>query len=273
MQEKIGTCPVVVAGAPALDAIRKGLEGEHDPVELIPGDPDKPVLSFDGFQYKDFPEGTIDSQLFKGLTVVRGGEYMSLVGCVHMGGQSFVDKYAQKVIDKLASLGKDIVYLHNEGYALVHVAAKERGIPVPFNYMHLFEYLRNYLRDHQGSITKLGKKVAYQPNCATRWLPEQDALLDEIFELIGAERQARQYERLDALCCTLPIVKAIKDVSLDVQQKNIKDAIDCGADALVTICPMCDLMLRRPTSQHGLPKIFVTDLCRIALGEKSWPDA
>jgi hypothetical protein len=32
-------------------------------------------------------------------------------------------------------------------------------------------------------------------------------------------------------------------------------------------------VLRRPTSKLGLPKIFITDLCRIALGEKPWPDA
>ncbi|MDY6880801.1 MAG: (Fe-S)-binding protein [Desulfatiglans sp.] len=273
MQEKIGTCPVVVAGAPMLDTIRKGFEEGADPEEMIPGDPDKPVLSLDSFHYKEFPEGTLDSELFKGLTIVRGGRYMSLVGCVHMGGQSFVDKYAKQVIDKLADLGKDIIYMHNEGYALAHVAAKERGIPVPFKYTHLFEYLGDYLRDHQDDVTKLGKKVAYQANCASRWLPEQDAMLDEIFKLIGVERQARQHEGLDALCCTLPIIRTMKEVSLDVQEKNIKDAVECGADALLTICPMCNLMLKRPTAHHGLPKIFITDLCRMALGEKPWPEA
>ena len=46
----------------------------------------------------------------------------------------------------------------------------------------------------------------------------------------------------------------------------------CGADAIITSCPMCDGVLRRPSSQFGLPKIFITDLCRIALGEKPWPE-
>jgi len=192
MQEKIGTCPIVVAGKPVLDEMAKGLDGRGEPSQLIQGDADKPVLSFDSFEFRQFPEGTLESMLFKGMTVVRGSEYMSLVGCVHMGGESFVEKYAQNVIDKLASLGKEIVYFHNEGFILVHLRAKEYGITVPFKYMHLFEYLRNYLRDHQSSITKLGKKVAYQANCATRWLPEQDAFLDEVFDLIGVERPPRR---------------------------------------------------------------------------------
>ena len=273
MQEKIGTCPIAEVGKPVLDEMAKGLEGRGEPSELIEGDPDKPVLSFDMFEFRQFPEGILESMLFKGMPVVRGSEYMSLVGCVHMGGVSFVEKYIQKVIDKLASLGKEIVYLHNEGFILAHLRAKEYGISVPFKYMHLFEYLRNYLRNHQGNITKLGKKVAYQANCATRWLPEQDAFLDEIFELIGVERPSRQYERLNAVCCTGPIIYTNRELAVDIQEKNVNDAIECGADALITICPICDAVMRRPTSRLGLPKIFITDLCRIALGEKSWPDA
>jgi ferredoxin len=109
MQEKIGTCPIAVVGKPVLDEMAKGLEGRGEPSQLVEGDPDKPVLSFDAFQFGQFPEGTLDSMLFKGMTVVRGSEYMSLVGSVHMGGESFSEKYAQNVIDKLACLGKDIL--------------------------------------------------------------------------------------------------------------------------------------------------------------------
>ena len=272
MQEKIGTSPIVAVGKPALEELAKGLEGRGDPRQLIPGDPDKPALSFDAFQFEQFPEGTLDSQLFKGMTVVRGGEYMSLAGCVHMGGESFVKKYGQGVLDKLASLGKDIVYMHNEGFVLANIKAKEHSFNVPFKYMHLFEYLRNYLRDHKDSVTKLGKKVAYQANCATRWIPEHDVFLDEIFELVGVERPPRQYERLNAVCCTAPIIYTNRELAVDIQKNNFEDAIQCGADAIITSCPICDRVLRRPSSQFGLPKIFITDLCRIALGEKPWPE-
>jgi Fe-S oxidoreductase len=272
MQEKIGTCPIVTVGKPVLDAMAKGLEGQGEPAQLIEGDPDKPVLSFDGFEFKMFPAGTLESALFKGMTVVRGGEYMSLVGLVHMGGESFSEKYAQNVIDKLASLGKDIVYIHNEGYILAHVKAKELGINVPYKYMHLFEYLRDYLSNNTNSITRLGKKIAYQANCGTRWIPEQNPILEEIFQLVGVEQVPRQYEGVNALCCTGPIINTDRELAIDIQEKNVKDAMDSGADAMITICPVCNAVLRRPTSRLGLPKIFITDLCRMALGELSWPE-
>jgi len=139
--------------------------------------------------------------------------------------------------------------------------------------MHLFEYLRNYLRDHKNKVTRLNKKVAYQANCATRWMHEYDAFLDEIFQLIGVERPSRQYERLNALCCSAPVIYNNRELAVDIQKKNFEDAIACGADAIITSCPICDRVLRRPSSQFGLPKIFITDLCRIALGEKPWPEA
>ena len=272
MQEKIGTCPIVVVGKPARDALVRAFEKGEDPEQLIPGDPEKPVLSFDSFQFNQFPEGTLDSQLFKGMTVVRGGQYASLAGYVHMGGASFVEKYGQRVLDKLAKLGKDIVYLHNEGFVLAHIKAKEYGFSVPFKYAHLFEYLRDYLRGHKDNIAKLGKKVAYQANCGSRWIPEYEAHLNEVFELVGVERPNRKYERLDAVCCTAPLIYTNRKLAVDIQKSNFEDAIASGAEAIITSCPICYGVFRRPSAQFNLPSIFITDLCRIALGEKPWPD-
>jgi Fe-S oxidoreductase len=272
MQEKIGTCPIAVVGKPACEALVRAFEEGEDPEQLIPGNPDKPALSLDAFRFDEFPEGTFDSQLFKGLTIVRGGEYASLSGYVHMGGESLIGKYGQRVLNNLAKLGKDIVYIHNEGFVLAHVRAKEYGFQVPFKYVHLFEYLRNYLRAHENNITKLGKKVAYHANCATRWIPEYDAFLDEVFELIGVERPSRKYERANAVCCTAPLIYVNRELAVDIQKKNFEDAIACGADAIITSCPVCNRVFRRPSLQFGLPNIFITDLCRIALGEKPWPD-
>jgi Fe-S oxidoreductase len=271
MQEKIGTSPIVVVGKLACEVLVRGFEQGEDLAQLIPGDPGRPGLSLDSFRFEDFPEGTFDSQLFNGLTIVRGGQYASLVGYVHMGGASLVERYGQRVLDNLAKLGKDIVYIHNEGFVLAHVKAKENGFRVPFKYMRLFEYLRNYLRAHKKNITRLGKKVAYQANCATRWIPEYDAFLDEVFKLVGVERPNRKYEQVNAVCCTAPLIYVNRELAVDIQKKNFEDAIVCGADAIITSCPICYGVFRRPSSHFKLPSIFITDLCRIALGEKLWP--
>jgi Fe-S oxidoreductase len=271
MQEKIGTSRIAVNGKAWIEGVPRAFEGGNGDSELIEGDPDKPVLSFDSFQYNQFPEGTIESKMFKGMTVVRGRKYASLVGMVHMGGESLAEKYGQQVIDGLAALGKDIVYLHNEGYILAHIKAKELGFNVPYKYMHLFEYMRDYLKNSPNEITRLNKKVAYQPNCAVRWLREQDAWVNEVFQLIGAERVSRQYDGVNALCCSAPAIGVNKELAIHIQTDNVQDAMDNGAEALITMCPICDAVMRRSTTKAGLPKIFITDLVRIALGEIPWP--
>jgi Fe-S oxidoreductase len=272
MQEKMGTSPIAVVGRPVLEAFARAFEGQEDSGHILPGRSDRPALSLDSFHIEDFPPGTFDSQLFAGMTIVRGEEYASLVGFVHMGGESLVEKYGQRVLDRLAALNRDIVYIHNEGFVLADVKARECGFNVGFKYMHLFEYLRNYLRDHQDQVTKLDKKVAYHANCGTRWIPEHDAFLDEVLELVGVTRPVRQYERLNALCCSAPLIYTNRELAVDIQKRNFEDAMACGADAIITSCPVCDRVLRRPSAGFGLPKIFITDLCRMALGEKPWPD-
>lgn len=240
------------------------------PTEVVPGDPAKPALSICTME-RYLPEGMLDGQLFHEMTFVKGGDYYCLIGWEHYGKESPIEKYAQRFIDNLASLNKDIIFLHDDCYAMVHAKVIDYNIKVPFKYMHIFEYLRNYLNEHRRSITKLGKKIAYQQPCASRYTPEKSAFLDEIFELIGVERPPRKYERQTALCCTAPIIGSRLDMAVEFQEKNVRDAIECGADALVTLCPVCDRVMRRPTGRLGLTKIYITDLCRIALGERQWP--
>ena len=271
MQEKVGTGPIVTGFKPFIDSVIRTFEKGSRDVQVIEGDPGKPALSFDSFPFTQFPEGTLQSRMFKGMTVVRGRKYVSLVGMAHMGGASLAEKYGQKVIDAFAELGRDIVYIHNEGYILAHISAKELGIEVPYRYMHLFEYLREYLGNNQNDITKLNRRVAYQPNCAVRWLPEQSVWLDEIFGLIGVKRVSRKYEGVDALCCGGPALLVNRELGLKIQADNIQDALDNDAEALITICPMCDMVMKGETAKAGLPQIFVTDLCRMALGEVVWP--
>ncbi len=270
MQEKSGS-PISVSFKAFTDSVKRTFEKGSTDVQVIEGDPDKPALSFDSFQFTQFPEGTLDSRMFKGMTLVRGRKYVSLVGMAHMGGESLAERYGRKVIDAFAGLGKDIVYVHNEGYILAHIKAGELGIDVPYRYMHLFEYMRDYLMNNRSDITRLSRRVAYQPNCAVRWLPRQDDWLNEIFELIGIERVSRKYEGEDALCCGGPALFVNRELAMTMQNDNIRDAIDSHAEALVTICPMCEAVLREPAAKAGLPTIFITDLCRMALGEVSWP--
>jgi ferredoxin len=259
-QERFGAFPASERDIQAMDMASMA------PSEVIEGDPGRPALSICVME-RVLPEGAVHGQLFEGLTLVKGGDYFCYTGYVHVGKESPLAQGARKFVDNLASLGREIIFLHDDCYAMAHAKAGDYGIQIPFKYMHIFEYLLNYLREHRDRIKRLGIKVAYQRPCASRFTPEKDALLDEIFELIGVQRPSRRYERGSALCCTAPIIRVFPELAQEVQAKNIDDAMNCGADAIVTLCPVCDRILRRPSEARGFPKIYITNLCRMALGE------
>jgi Fe-S oxidoreductase len=240
------------------------------PNQVVKGQPGKPVLSLCVMEVS-LPPDAIGGKMFDGLTIAKGGDYFCYVGYVHGGLETPIAENAQKFIDNIAKLGNEIVFLHDDCYAMVDAKVRDYGIKVPFKYMHILEYMRNYLRDNKSKITRLGKKVAYQRPCASRYTPAKDVFVDEIFDLIGVERPKRKYERETALCCTGAFVKVFPQLAQDTQAKNVDDAIQAGADAIITLCPMCDRVLRRPTTERNLRKIYITDLVRMALGEKQWP--
>jgi len=148
---------------------------------------------------------------------------------------------------------------------------KEYKIALPFKPIHIIEYLRDYVKEHENQIKKLNIKIAYQHPCASRYTFEKETILDELFELIGAERVNRKYDRLEALCCggiQGSMVNVSKEVEEEWKMKNLMDAKDAGAEAMVFLCPMCILGLRSRGKAQGLEPYIISNLVRLALGEK-----
>ena len=237
------------------------------PTEVIPGHLGKQVMSL--CTVGDLIPGLFEGQLFEGMTFLKGGEYFCKIGWVHAGKESPVRDGAQAVVEKLAETkAKEIIFYHDDCYAMMTAKAKEYGVDLPFKPIHIIEYLLNYLRDHKEQIKKLNMKIAYQQPCASRYTPWKDEWLDELFYLIGVERVKRKYDRMNALCCATPVVATDRERANGIKDKNIKDALDAGAEAIVFLCPICFLSLRRRTREAGLEPIPISNLCRLALGEK-----
>ena len=175
-------------------------------------------------------------------------------------------------IRNLAALGHDeIVFVHDECYSAATVVARDLGVEVPFRSIHLAEYLRDWLKEHTREVKPLGMKIAYQRPCSSRWTPEKEPLVDEVLSLIGAERVERKYDRKNALCCAFPLMVTDPQRAISFKNKNIANAIDDamahGAEALVTLCPLCYQSLAPVVSEHSLPAYTLIDLVRLSLGE------
>ncbi len=79
----------------------------------------------------------------------------------------------------------------------------------------------------------------------------------------------RTYQDENALCCA-EILRSVSGYKLadDVQQRNIDDMLQVGAEYCVFNCPACQTSLSEKVTKKGIKPIHLIDLCKMAIGEK-----
>lgn len=101
--------------------------------------------------------------------------------------------------------------------------------------------------------------------------PEFPTILERLIKTLGAEPLDF---RLKTFCCGGPIFMPREEAAEEIAFKILSEAKKGGAEAIVTLCPLCHLMLdlkqrsleERRGEKIGIPVLYVTQLVGIALG-------
>jgi succinate dehydrogenase / fumarate reductase, cytochrome b subunit len=101
--------------------------------------------------------------------------------------------------------------------------------------------------------------------------PERDLYLERVIEALGA--QPVEYDGARK-CCGFPVITMNRETSLRQAGTHLGDALDAGADCLVTPCPLCHLNLdmQQPEAAKivnrdlGLAVLHLPQLIGLALG-------
>jgi len=101
--------------------------------------------------------------------------------------------------------------------------------------------------------------------------PERDLYLEKLIEALGGE--VVEYDGARK-CCGFPVVTMNRETSLRQAGTHVGDALDAGADCLVTPCPLCHLNLdmQQPEAakvvnrELGLAVLHLPQLVGLALG-------
>ena len=101
--------------------------------------------------------------------------------------------------------------------------------------------------------------------------PNRDKYLDILIEILGAEpvEYAGSHK-----CCGFPLITMNRTTSLRQAGRHLADAIDAGADCLVTPCPLCHLNLdmQQPAASKyverdlDVPVLHLPQMVGLALG-------
>ena len=101
--------------------------------------------------------------------------------------------------------------------------------------------------------------------------PDRDLYLERVIEALGGEVVDYDGARR---CCGFPVITMNRETSLRQAGTHVGDAIDAGADCLVTPCPLCHLNLdmQQPEAAKvvgrdlGLAVLHLPQLVGLALG-------
>ena len=101
--------------------------------------------------------------------------------------------------------------------------------------------------------------------------PDRDVYLERVIEALGGE--VVEYDGARK-CCGFPVITMARETSLRQAGTHVGDAIDAGADCLVTPCPLCHLNLdmQQPAAQKfverdlGIPVLHLPQMVGLALG-------
>jgi succinate dehydrogenase / fumarate reductase cytochrome b subunit len=101
--------------------------------------------------------------------------------------------------------------------------------------------------------------------------PNRDKYLDHLIEILGAEPVSYAGSHK---CCGFPVITMNRTTSLRQAGRHLADAIDAGADCLVTPCPLCHLNLdmQQPDAAKfverdlDVPVLHLPQMVGLALG-------
>ena len=82
--------------------------------------------------------------------------------------------------------------------------------------------------------------------------------------MIGAERLERKYDRKDALCCGGALMARGKPPA-ELQERNLRDALESGMRELVCLCPICIDMLKPRAQALNLKLTHIIELTNRSL--------
>jgi len=218
--------------------------------------------------------GCIRGSLFQGVSTFVGTDIFCNIMWLHFAKNSVIRERLPHAIENIMKFflanveTKEMICFHDECYGTYTSVAKAFDIDVPFQPIHLFDYMNKRLDDLSEQIKPINEIIAYQRPCSNRLIPQTDDILDQIFNKIGANRVQRKYDRENALCCG-GVVRAHQrdDLADDLMQRNIDDMKAIGAKYCVFNCPFCMATLGQDVAENGIMPILVSDLVQTALGE------
>jgi Fe-S oxidoreductase/FAD/FMN-containing dehydrogenase len=144
--------------------------------------------------------------------------------------------------------------------------AEDNGIEYPFHAMHYADVLAEKIDSGQFTLPgDIGRHTTYHDPCHMgRAGVRFEGPRTLINAIPGSNFREMRFNKYDAHCCgaVLSLV-ADPDVAEDLGAMRLQEALDVGADTVITACPCCRVQLKRSRDLRQMP-LEVKDLATLA---------
>lgn len=152
---------------------------------------------------------------------------------------------AERNVALIRDLGcKRVVFHCPEGYLTFKRDYPEVVGELGFEIVHFYEFLRDEINAGKVTLAPQEGVVTYHDPCRLgRQAGIMDAPRDLIKSVPGIRLEEMAHNRENGLCCGTSAWMNCSSCSKEIQKTRLSEAVDSGADTLVTACPKCRLHL------------------------------
>ena len=220
------------------------------------------------FRYLDVPSLDIARSVLKLLNrlgvepVISNDERCCGHDALWSGNEALFLRLANANMEAIRRSGaKTVLFACPEGYQAFKTYYPQYFGELPFEVLHITEYLMRELPAAGISLQPSGNgAVTFQDPCRLgRWLGMYDPPRELLQMVPDVNLREMERNRENALCCGTTAWMECSACSKGMQIERLQEALDTGANTLITACPKCQIHLTCAQSGTDL-NLNVVDL-------------
>lgn len=160
-----------------------------------------------------------------------------------LGDEDGFFKLMDKNVKMLKASGaKKVVFTCPECYRTINMDYQDFSGDLPFEMMHISEFVADAIEEGKLKLGKLEKKVTYHDSCRLgRHLKVYDAPRDVLAAIEGMQLIEMERSKDKATCCGVNAWANCDENGKKMQIDRLKEAKKTGAETLLTFCPKCEI--------------------------------
>jgi len=199
---------------------------------------------------KDIPKSAVKILNSAGIKpVVLEDEACCGHDLLWLGDEDAFFKLMDRNLEMIKATGaKKVIFSCPECYRTFDIDYQDFSNDLPFELIHISDFVANAIRNGDLKLGKLEKKVTYHDSCRLgRHMNIYDSPREVLSAISGTELTEMERSKTMATCCGVNTWANCDATGKKMQVDRLMEAKKTGAEAMLTFCPKCQIHFKCTT--------------------------